>query len=180
MTLLLRVEPDCGTPLSIGSSARAHALAASTIGKTAAARRGIIERALRFVELRGCEQRRRFSGADDGHDLELDQILPSCQPLVQQRAVVALHDLIAAVAGLADPAADVMQSRRCEPPAFAESRIHRLWPPAAKHLDDHVLHMRPSLHGVERGEYLQQTRARERKLTLTDTLRPLKQRALLA
>src|SRR5688500_3508337 len=123
MTLRAGVEPDCRTLSSTGGAAGAHALAASTIGKTAAARRGIIEHALRFIGLRGCEQRRGFSGADDGHDLELDQILPACQPLFQQRAVVALHDLVAAIAGLADPAADVMQPGRCEPPALAEPRV---------------------------------------------------------
>src|SRR6185295_13687566 len=47
--------------------------------------------------------------AQHGHDLELGEVAPASGPLVEQRGIVGLHELEAAVEPLVHPAVDVHQ-----------------------------------------------------------------------
>src|SRR5581483_11433774 len=89
----------------------------------------------------------RFGGRDHGHDLELHEIAPARGPLVEQRGVIGLHELEAAVEMLGiDPAVEVEQPVG-EHPALAGHALVDGSRTLAVPLDHEVLHAVTSLAG---------------------------------
>src|SRR5439155_3091531 len=84
--------------------------------------------------------RTSLGGGDDGCYLEIHEILPVVDPLVQQRAVSTLHDLKTTLEILCHPAVDVPQSLRCQSPAIVETAIDRNGIATAKVFENHVEH----------------------------------------
>jgi len=84
---------------------------------------------------------RGLRGGEDGNYLELDQVRPRGHPLIEQRAVGALHHLIAMAKVGADPTAYVLEPFRRETTALAEALVHRARLTLTKVLDDHVQHV---------------------------------------
>src|SRR5262249_47644642 len=114
----------CAAP---GAGAAAHAEAAPTA------------RSSRALEQRRQRRGRIFAG-DDRHDLELHQIRPLHDPALQQRDVIALHQLKAAAHVRLHPAADERQPVRHLAAAVAQPTIDRLAVLIAERLDDHEEH----------------------------------------
>src|SRR5581483_9692500 len=81
---------------------------------------------------------RRFGRGNHGMHLELDQVAPVRDPLVEQRAVVRLHHLIAATQVVVDPARDVGETLRGQASLGSEAAIHRRGVTVPEVLDDHV------------------------------------------
>src|SRR5204863_8957675 len=77
---------------------------------------------------------------NDGHDLELDEVAPAQDPLLEQARVVALHQLEAAVEARLDPAADVREPVRRAASVLPEPPVHRLGVTVLEALDHHEEH----------------------------------------
>jgi hypothetical protein len=73
-------------------------------------------------------------------DLELDQIAPERDPLLQQARVVALHELEAALEARLDPAVDVAEPLWGAAAPIAQAAIHRLGVAVPETLDHHEQH----------------------------------------
>src|SRR5262249_50371421 len=80
----------------------------------------------------------------DGHDLEVHQVAPVEYPLLQERHVVALHQLPAAVEVGLDPAIDVPQPVGHGAAVLAEPGVARLRVAPLEPLDHHEQHNPPS------------------------------------
>src|SRR5215831_11549664 len=76
----------------------------------------------------------------DGNDLELDDVGPLDDPSLEQRDVVAFHELKATVETGLDPAADELKPVRGSPALVAELPVHRLRVLIAESLDHHEEH----------------------------------------
>jgi len=79
---------------------------------------------VRPSQLRG-DRRCRLCRGDDRNDLEIDQIRPSSEPLIEHRPIRSLHDLEATSEIGRDPTADVIHASRSQPTLFAESPVNR-------------------------------------------------------
>jgi TonB-dependent SusC/RagA subfamily outer membrane receptor len=73
-------------------------------------------------------------------NLELDQVRPCRHPGIEERTVVALHDLVAAREVLGHPTAHVRQPLGGESTARTKARVDRCRVAVAEVLDDHVQH----------------------------------------
>ena len=84
-----------------------------------------------------------FGGLFRGHHreyLELDDVAPVCDPLIDQAAIRCLHDLKAALESLVDPTRNVLQTVRSEASSIPEAPIHRDRITLLEMLNDHVEH----------------------------------------
>ena len=70
-------------------------------------------------------------------DFTFDDVAPSRDPLIEQRTILALHDLITSGQIIRDPAADIMKSLGCKTAAQSESLVDRLRITISKVFDDH-------------------------------------------
>src|SRR5262252_10806270 len=75
-------------------------------------------------------------------DLEIDEVRPGGEPLVEQAPVVAFHDLVAVREIVRDPTVDVVQSFGRQAPFGAKTSVDRLRVAVAEVFDDHVEHCR--------------------------------------
>src|SRR5689334_10672258 len=123
----LAADPRRGRRPAPGSGAAPHTEAAPTAGWA------------RALEQR-CQGRGRVLAGDDRDDLELDQVGPLHDPALQQRDVVALHQLKAASHIGLHPAADEGEPIRHLPAAVAQPPIDGLAVLIAKRLNDHEQH----------------------------------------
>ena len=82
----------------------------------------------------------RFGGCHCLKDLEIDDVAPVRHPLVEQAAIVALHHLVTAREIVGDPARDVPQPVRGEPPAVAKASVDGDRIAITEPLDDHEVH----------------------------------------
>src|SRR5436309_1302773 len=127
----LAADPGCGRRSAARSRATPHAEAPAAAGSADP-----------------LEQRRqrgaRVLARDDGHDLEADQIGPLRDPALQQRDIVALHQLKAAPHVGLHPAADEGEPVRHLPAFGAEPTVHGLAVLVLERLDDHEQHGAPS------------------------------------
>ncbi len=74
------------------------------------------------------------------HDLELHEVGPKRDPLLQEPDVVGLHQLEAAVEARLDPRSDVLDAVRCASALVAEPPVRRQRVPVAEGLDHHEQH----------------------------------------
>jgi hypothetical protein len=79
------------------------------------------------------------SRIDHRDDLELGQVAPVGDPLVEERGVVRLHELEAALEALVDPAVHVGEALRQHPSPLRGTFVDRASAPREP-LDDHVAH----------------------------------------
>src|SRR6185437_11809028 len=86
--------------------------------------------------------RGRISRRQHGHDLEVGEVGPSRRPRLEQRRVVGLHQLEAAVEPLCHPALDVLEPLGQHPAAVAGPLVHGLRP-LREPLDHYVTHRHP-------------------------------------
>jgi len=80
-----------------------------------------------------------FSGRNDRKHLEVDEVCPLSQPDVEERAVVAFHDLIATPEVLGYPAVHILEAIWCKAAACPEALVDWNWA-VPKVLDDHEKH----------------------------------------
>ena len=78
---------------------------------------------------------------DDGDDLEVGEVGPVDDPVLQQAGVVALHQLEAAVEIGLDPAADIGEPVGRHAALVAEAGVDGLGVAALEALDDHEQHV---------------------------------------
>src|SRR5260221_765583 len=86
--------------------------------------------------------RRGFGGRHDRDDFELDEVAPVADPLIEQAAIVAFHDLVAGGQLGGDPAVDVPQSLGRQPAALVETTVDGERVTVFVVFDDHVEHRR--------------------------------------
>src|SRR5947209_9797536 len=67
----------------------------------------------------------RVSRRNDRVHFELNQVAPRSNPVVEQLAVVALHDLITTCQIVRYPGTDIAKPIGGEPPARAKAFVHR-------------------------------------------------------
>src|SRR5579859_5864580 len=66
-------------------------------------------------------------------NLEIDEVIPVRDPLIEQTAVVGLHQLIAALKFFVDPTRDVLEAFRRHATAVAKPAIHGYGIPEVLH-----------------------------------------------
>src|SRR6478609_1508945 len=85
-------------------------------------------------------RRRRLGRREDRNALEIDEVAPLRHPLLEERGIVALHDLIAMADVRRDPARDILQAVGRETAPVAKSPVDGACIPVAKVFHDHVAH----------------------------------------
>src|SRR5262245_45147700 len=92
-----------------------------------------------------CSQARRdcchrLLGGDNGNNLEIGDVVPVADPLIEEATILALHYLTAAAQVLSDPAATIRNPVWHQASTIAEPLVHRHRVPVTKGFDDHVQH----------------------------------------
>src|SRR5262249_29730897 len=83
---------------------------------------------------------RRLRRRHDRMHLELDEVFPRLHPLIDERPVLAFHNLITALVIRRHPARDVAKSLGRKPASLPKPRIDRLRIAVPKVFDDHEEH----------------------------------------
>src|SRR5262249_52914086 len=92
----------------------------------------------------------RFRRGDDGEHLEVDQIASRGNPLFEEGAILALHQLVAGRHVGRHPARDVGQALGETAPLVPEAPVHGHRITILEALDDHVEHRSPFWSAAER------------------------------
>jgi hypothetical protein len=85
--------------------------------------------------------RRRLGRRDNRNHLEAGYIVPVRDPLIEESAILTLHDLEATPQVGRNPATAILDAFWHEPAAIAESPVNRNRISSSKCFDDHVQHL---------------------------------------
>jgi len=88
-----------------------------------------------------CHGRHGFRRRHNGDNFEVGDVVPVCDPLIEQPAVGALHYLETAAHVVGDPTAPVLYPLRHQTSPVSKAPVHGHWIAAAICLDDHVQHV---------------------------------------
>jgi len=77
--------------------------------------------------------------------LEVDEIVPRIDPLIEERSIGALHYLVAAREVGCHPAVDIRQSIGRQSPLAPKAIVHRRGVAVTKMLNDHEQHIAPRI-----------------------------------
>src|SRR5262247_3487414 len=108
---------------------------------------------------------------DDRDHLHVGDVAPAGDPLVEQAAIVALHELVAAAHVRRDPARDVGEAVRRLAPFVPEPPVYRNGIAVLEALDDHVEHPLPLSFTAPATGAVAATRVAARRRALSERAR---------